>query len=101
MIDKPIYEKIEYLGEKLYGIILTDSRVVDVVLETDDVVADFDFMVSFRNSDDVKDEINELVKKIETAVECIKVKILNDQIEDLINDGVEIISVDFYCTINL
>lgn len=98
---KPIYEKIEYLGEKLYMIILTDSRVVDVVLESDDIVADFDFMVSFRNTDNVKKEIIDLVKKIETDLKCIKVKTLDEQIQDVMNENEDIITVDFYCTINL
>lgn len=100
-MEKPIYEKIEYLGEKLYRIILTDSRVVDVVLESDDIVADFDFMVSFRNTDNVKKEIIDLVKKIETDLKCIKVKTLEEQIQDVMNENEDIITVDFYCTINL
>lgn len=100
-MEKPIYEKIEYLGEKLYRIILTDSRVVDVVLESDDIVADFDFMVSFRNTDNVKKEIIDLVKKIETDLKCIKVKTLDEQIQDVMNENEDIITVDFYCTINL
>ena len=100
-MEKPIYEKIEYLGDKLYRIILTDSQVVDVELESEDIVADFDFMVSFRNTDKVKKEITDLVKKIETDLKCIKVKILEEQIQDVMNENEDIITVDFYCTINL
>lgn len=100
-MEKPIYEKIEYIGERIYNIIVSDDNVVDVYLEQEDVIADYDYIVSFKNTVNVKEEINYLVEQIQRKLKCIEVKILDEQIKDEIDENEEIISIDFYCTIKL
>ncbi len=100
-MDKPIFEKIERIRQRIYNIVLKEELVVGIELDKDDVFADYDYMVSLKNTENVKNIILNLVKEIETNLKCIKVRILDEQIADEVDDGDEIILVDFYCTIIL
>lgn len=60
-------------------------------LDEDDIAYDYDYLVSFKN----EQSIHETYEQIKKEIPEIKVKILPDQIEDLVKDNEELV-VDFY-----
>ena len=98
---KPIFEKMIMIKDKLDYMILNDKNVINVELEVDDTVADYDYIITFENNSNVKNVIYRLIRNIEDSMSYITVKILDDQIENGIKDNEEDITVDFYCNIKL
>lgn len=100
-MNKPIYEKIRIIEKEIEYIILQDDNVVDMEIEDDDIVADYDFLLTFNNKENVKQLVEDLVENIENKLSYISVDVLNEQIEDGLKEDSEFIMVDFYCNINL
>ena len=71
--------------------------MVDFELDEDDEVADLDYLVSFENVD-AKDKIDEVALELEEHL-YIDVKTLVEQIDDQIDEGGSLVTVDFYIDI--
>ena len=74
-----------------------NNNVVDFELDEDDEVADLDYLVSFENVD-AKDKIDEVALELEEHL-YIDVKTLVEQIDDQIDEGGALVTVDFYIDI--
>ncbi len=74
-----------------------NNNVVDFELDEDDEVADLDYLVSFENVD-AKDKIDEVALELEEHL-YIDVKTLVEQIDDQIDEGGSLVTVDFYIDI--
>ena len=74
-----------------------NNNVVDFELDEDDDVADLDYLVSFENVD-AKDKIDEVALELEEHL-YIDVKTLVEQIDDQIDEGGSLVTVDFYIDI--
>lgn len=106
MNKKPIYEKIDCIEKKLCELFSNRKYISYCYIDSDDIVSDFNFCVAFYNTKNVKENIYTLKKEIENTLSCISVKLLDEQINDSINDGInnddlEIGIIDFYCDIVL
>ena len=85
------------IKDKLENIIKNNVNVVDFDLDEDDLVSDFDYLVTFDNVDAV-DKIYALKFEIEDKLD-VSVKLLVEQIDDQIDEGGALVTVDFYCDI--
>ena len=74
-----------------------NNNVVDFELDEEDEVADLDYLVSFENVD-AKDKIDEVALELEEHL-YIDVKTLVEQIDDQIDEGGALVTVDFYIDI--
>ena len=74
-----------------------NNNVVDFELDEEDEVADLDYLVSFENVD-AKDKIDEVALELEEHL-YIDVKTLVEQIDDQIDEGGSLVTVDFYIDI--
>lgn len=81
--------------EKIENIIKNDENVVSFILDEEDEVADFNFLITFENIN-AKESINDLEFKLEDELNGISVKTLPEQIDDQIDDGGFYVDVDFY-----
>lgn len=81
--------------EKIEGIIKNDEKVVSFILDEEDEIADFNFLITFENIN-AKECINDLEFKLEDELNGISVKTLPEQIDDQIDDGGFYVDVDFY-----
>lgn len=78
------------IKEKIETIFSTEKEIKDFELQ-EDIAYDFDYLVWFRNPE----PIYKIYEKIKEEIPEVKVKILPDQIEDLLKDKEELV-VDFY-----
>ena len=83
------------IKEQLETIMLNNKNVVDFEEDVDDVIYDFDYLVTFENID-AKDKIIDLKLEIESKLDVFA-KILVEQIDDQIDEGGAFVTVDFYC----
>ncbi len=81
--------------EKIENIIKNDEKVVSFILDEEDEIADFNFLITFENIN-AKEGINDLEFKLEDELNGISVKTLPEQIDDQIDDGGFYVDVDFY-----
>lgn len=81
--------------EKIENIIKNDEKVVSFILDEEDEIADFNFLITFENIN-AKESINDLEFKLEDELNGISVKTLPEQIDDQIDDGGFYVDVDFY-----
>ncbi|MBR3362535.1 MAG: hypothetical protein IKG40_01260 [Bacilli bacterium] len=81
--------------EKIENIIKNDEKVVSFILDEEDEIADFNFLITFENIN-AKENINDLEFKLEDELNGISVKTLPEQIDDQIDDGGFYVDVDFY-----
>ena len=85
------------IKEQLEAIMLNNKNVVDFEEDVDDVIYDFDYLVTFENID-AKDKIIDLKLEIESKLDVFA-KILVEQIDDQIDEGGAFVTVDFYCEV--
>ena len=81
--------------QQLESIMLNNENVVDFEEDKTDVIYDFDYLVTFENSD-ARDKIIDLKLKIEAELDVFA-KILVEQMDDQIDEGGAFVTVDFYC----
>lgn len=66
-------------------------------LDDGDKCADADFIVQMNNDNNSLMNIKSLKNKIENTNVWGEVNVMMEQVEDKINDGEEILDIDFYC----
>ena len=79
------------IQEKIEAIFNNNENIKYFELDEEDIAYDYNYIVCFKN----EQSIYETYEQIKKDIPEIEVKILNDQIEDLVNENEEL-EVDFY-----
>ena len=78
-------------------LIMNEDYVVGGWIDDGDKCADADFIVQMNNDNNSLMNIKSLKNKIENTNVWGEVNVMMEQVEDKINDGEEILDIDFYC----
>lgn len=84
------------MKDMLYDFINNCTSVIAVDVDEDDIVADYDYLVSFKNNNETVRNIDILKYRIEKKFN-IHVHLLYDQLGDQLAEGNDVITIDFYC----